>query len=84
MLKSTFFARKFQRADTAIPPNPHYSTRDTETTRLGSWADQRYSERSNEQAKYLSISPCPSIAATITHHPDKLADPVTLKKKKSY
>ena len=35
----------------------HYSTRDTETTRLGSWANWRYAERSNEQAKYRSSPP---------------------------
>ena len=43
-----------------------YSTRDTETRRLGSWVDQRYGERSNERVKYQSISP--SIRPTPHHH----------------
>ena len=54
-----------------------YSTRDTETTRLGSWDDQRYRERSNEQAKYRSISPLSIQRRNITHHIDALADPDT-------
>ena len=54
-----------------------YSTRDTETTRLGSWADQRYRERSNEQAKYQSISPLSIHRRIIPYHIGALADPVT-------